>query len=204
MSHVRCNFIDNYDDTQGLGKGVTMANRLQKLIYFTSAESPIIIMFAIVWLIKKSTWKRPIDISWEVPLLLLLVSATLIVTFIGTFKYGMKNLQTIPIKGLDIASGDSWIVAYVVSYLAPFISFEFGELIIPIAGIVIGVLLVTLTLTDFVTPHPVLYLLGYHFYTLNVEGAHSGYNLISRKRIKRASDVTSVSQVFEFLLLRKG
>ena len=181
-----------------------MANRLQKLIYFTSAESPIIVVFAIVWLIEKSSWEKPIDISWEVPLFLLLISVSLVVVFVISFKCGMKNLQKIPVKGLDIAGGDSWIVAYVVSYLAPFMSFKFGDVILPVAGIVIGVLLVTLTLTDFVTPHPVLYLLGYHFYTLDVEGAHSGYNLISRKRIKRASDVTSVSQVFEFLLLRKG
>jgi hypothetical protein len=28
-----------------------MANRFQKLLYFLSAESPILIMFAFVWLI---------------------------------------------------------------------------------------------------------------------------------------------------------
>lgn len=40
-----------------------MANKLQKLIYFTSAESPIIVMFAIVWLIEKSTWEKLLTVS---------------------------------------------------------------------------------------------------------------------------------------------
>lgn len=185
-------------------EAVVMANRFQKLIYFLSAESPIIIMFAIVWLIEKSTWTKPIQISWKVPLLLLLISVALVATFNVSFNYGMKNLQKIPVKCTDITGGDPWIVAYVITYLLPLASFQFGEMVKPVVGIVIVILLIAMTFTDFMTPYPVLYLRGYHFYSLDVEGAHSGYNLISKKKLKRASDVASVSQVFEFLLLRQG
>ena len=181
-----------------------MANRVQKLIYFLSAESPIMVIFALVWLVEKSTWTKPLQISWKVPLILLLVSVVLVTLFNISFNYGMKNLQKIPVKGSDITGGDPWIVAYVITYLLPLASFQFGELVKPIVGIVIVILLIVMTFTDFMIPHPVLYLRGYHFYTLDVEGAHSGYNLVSKKKLKRASDVTSVSQVFEFLLLRQG
>ena len=91
-----------------------------------------------------------------------------------------------------------------ITYLLPLASFQFGEMVKPVVGIVIVILLIAMTFTDFMTPHPILYLRGYHFYSLDVEGAHSGYNLISKKKLKRASDVASVSQVFEFLLLRQG
>ena len=181
-----------------------MGNRFQKLIYFLSAESPILIMFAIVWLIEKSTWTKPINISWKVPALLIIVSILLIIIFNRSFNYGKENLQKIHVTGTDISGGDAWIVAYIATYLLPLTEFQFGGLIKPIVGIVIVLLLITMTFTDFVTPHPILYLRGYHFYSLDVEGAYNDYHLVSKKRLKRASDVHEVSQIFEFLLLRQG
>lgn len=181
-----------------------MANRVQKLLYFLSAESPILIMFAIVWMIKKSTWTKPISVSWKIPLLLISFSIFLIVVFNYSFDYGKKNLQTIPISASGISGGDEWIVAYIISYLLPLAEFQFGNMIKSVVGAVIIILLATITFTDFMTPHPILYLRRYHFYKIDVEGAHAGYNLISKKKLKRASDVKIVSQVFEFLLLRQG
>jgi hypothetical protein len=181
-----------------------MANRFQKLIYFLSAESPILVMVAIVWLIEKSTWIKPISISWKVPTLLIIVSVFLILTFNRAFNYGKENLQKTHVTCSDISGGDAWIVAYIITYMLPLAEFQFGEIIKPVVGIMIVLLLMTMTFTDFMTPHPILYLRGYHFYSLDVEGAHNDYHLVSKKKIKRASDVKEVSQIFEFLLLRQG
>lgn len=181
-----------------------MANRIQKLLYFLSAESPILIMFAIVWLIEKSTWSKPISISWKIPTILITLSVLLIIAFNYSFDYGKKNLQTIPVSATEISGGDEWIVAYIISYILPLAEFQFGEMIKPVVGAAVLMLLVVLTFTDYMTPHPILYLRRYHFYKLDIEGAHAGYNLISKKKLKRSSDVRKVSQVFEFLLLRQG
>ena len=181
-----------------------MANRIQKLLYFLSAESPILIMFAIVWLIEKSTWSKPISISWKIPTILITLSVLLIIAFNYSFDYGKKNLQTIPVSATEISGGDEWIVAYIISYILPLAEYQFGEMIKPVVGAAVLMLLVVLTFTDYMTPHPILYLRRYHFYKLDIEGAHAGYNLISKKKLKRSSDVRKVSQVFEFLLLRQG
>lgn len=186
------------------GERTRMANRFQKLLYFLSAESPILIIFAIVWLIEKSTWSKPVSINWKVPVLLVIVSVLLVIIFNRSFNYGKENLQKIHVTATDISGGDAWIVAFIITYLFPLAEFQFGELIKPIVGIVIVLLLITMTFTDFMTPHPILYLRGYHFYSLDVEGAHNDYHLVSKKRLKRASDVKEVSQIFEFLLLRQG
>ena len=45
-----------------------MANRFQKLIYYLSAEAPVLMILALLWIIDKSKWESPIKISWEVPL----------------------------------------------------------------------------------------------------------------------------------------
>ncbi len=180
-----------------------MANRLQKFIYIVSAESPILIFFGIVWLIEKSTWTKPFVISWKVPLLLMIIAVVSIMVFNIFFNYGKKHLQTIKVTGTDLSCVDGWIVAYVISYLLPFASLQFGTYIKPVLALMLVLLLTILTFTDYVTPHPWLYLRRYHFYNLDVEGAASGYHLISRKKLRRASDVKCVMQIFEFLLLRE-
>jgi hypothetical protein len=181
-----------------------MANRFQKLIYFLSAETPILIVFAVVWLIEKSTWTKPVSVSWKVPILLIVSSALLSIAFDCLFKYAIKNLQTVQVTGADISGGDAWIIAYIISYMLPLASFKFGEVINPVLSIVIAVLLVALTYTDYITPHPLLYIKGYKFYKFDVEGAASGYYLISKKKIRKAADVNKVAQVFDFLLIRVG
>lgn len=179
-----------------------MANRFQKLIYFLSAETPILIVFAVVWLIEKSTWTKPISVSWKVPMILIVISVLLSIAFGHFFKYAIKNLQTIQVTGADISGGDAWIIAYIISYMLPLASFKFGEFIKPVIGIMIVVLIIALTFTDYVTPHPLLYIKGYKFYEFDAEGAASGYYLISKRKIRKAADVNKVAQVFDFLLIR--
>ncbi len=181
-----------------------MANRFQKFIYFLSAETPILIVFAVVWLIEKSTWTKPISVSWKVPMVLIVISAILIMAFDLFFKYAIKDLQIIQVAGADISGGDAWIIAYIISYMLPLASFKFGEFTKPVISIMIAVLLVALTFTNYVTPHPLLYIKGYKFYEFDVEGASSGYYLISKRKIRKAADVNKVAQVFDFLLIRMG
>lgn len=87
-------------------------------------------------------------------MLLLIVSILLIIIFNRSFNYGKKNLQKIHVTCSDISGGDAWIVAYIITYLLPLAEFQLGGIIKPIIGIVIVLLLMTMTFTDFMTPHP--------------------------------------------------
>lgn len=180
-----------------------MANRFQKLLYYLSAEAPILLIFAITWFIEKSSWTRPFIISWKVPLFLTTVSVLLIALFINSFDYACKNLQKISINCKSFTSGDGWIVAYITSYLLPLSSLQFGKRVWLVLSLILVILLIALSFTDYVTPHPVLYLKRFHFYVINVEEAADGYYLITKKKIHKASDVKKVSQLFEFLLIQK-
>ena len=181
-----------------------MANRFQRLIYFLSAESPILFVFAIVWFIEKSTWTKPIAISWKVPLVLIVMSVFLFICFDCFYNYAIRNLQIVSVTDADISGGDAWIIAYIISYLFPLASFRFGEIVKPVIVIIVVILLVALTLTNHVTPHPFLYLKGYRFYVCDIKGAPSGHYLISKKKELKPADVHKVAQVFNFLLIRVG
>lgn len=173
-----------------------MPNRIQKLLYFLSAEAPILIMLAIVWAIQNTDWK--------VPVLLISIAVVVILMFNFSFNYAKKNLPGIPVRVTDLANGDEWIVAYVISYLLPFASLVLNQYVAWIACFIVLILMVALTITDYVSPHPWLYLKGYHFYKISVEGANSGYYLISKQTLRKPKDVTYVSRVFEFLLIRNN
>lgn len=179
-----------------------MANRFQKFIYFLSAETPALVIFAIVWIIKKSTWNKPIQISWKVPIWLIVISIMLIILFFVFFNKAKKNLSILDIKGTDFHLADERIVAYVITYLLPMASFPFSDFIVSVLIIVLFILIIVFTFTDYVAPHPLLFCLGYHFYELSVEGAASGFIVVSKKRIRNINDFQKVSRVFEFLLIR--
>ena len=180
-----------------------MANRFQKFIYYLSAEAPALIVFALVWLIKKSSWElNQIRIDWIVPLILVACAVLLAVVFDKFFNKAKKELSVMDISGSEYKCIDGWLVAYVVSYLFPFISLTLDDVIWSILAIVLVIMMCILVFTDYVTPHPLLFFKGYHFYELKVDGFASDYKLISKKQIRSVMDIRKVSRVFEFLLIR--
>ena len=181
-----------------------MANRFQKLIYYLSAEAPVLMILALLWLIDKSKWDSPIKISWGVPIVFLLVAAFLIIAFNMFFKRALTTLSIMDISGSEYKCVDGWLTAYVASYLLPFTSLAIGDVVWIVLGVVVTFLMIILVFSDHVTPHPLLFVKGYHFYELKVEGLASDYKVISKKQIRNAKDIRKVSRVFEFLLIRMG
>ena len=181
-----------------------MANRFQKFLYYLSAEAPVFMVFAVLWFIEKSTWSKPIKLNWKTPLILFTVSMVLIIVFYRFFKEAKANLSVMEIIGSEYKCVDGWLVAYVVSYLLPLASLAIGDVIWIVLGIVMGLLIFILVFSDYVTPHPLLFFKGYHFYELKVDGLASDYKVISKKQIRNAKDIKKVSRVFEFLLIRMG
>lgn len=181
-----------------------MANRFQKFIYYLSAEVPVLMVIAIVWLIEKSTWRKPMVLNWAVSIILIVVAIALIIVFNAFFKKAETELSVMDILGSEYKCIDGWLVGYVVSYLLPFASLALGDVIWIVLGVIIVLLMVILVFSDHVTPHPLLFCKGFHFYELKVEGLASDYKVISKKQIRNAKDIRKVSRVFEFLLIRMG
>lgn len=181
-----------------------MANRFQKFIYYLSAEAPVLMVIAIVWLIEKSTWTKPMVLNWPVSIILIAVAIVLIIVFNAFFKKAETKLSVMDILGSEYKCIDGWLVGYVVSYLLPFASLALGDVIWIVLGVIIVLLMVILVFSDHVTPHPLLFCKGFHFYEVKVEGLASDYKVISKKQIRNVKDIRKVSRVFEFLLIRMG
>lgn len=173
-----------------------MANRFQKFIYYLSAESPVIILLAIWLLIQK----QPLLI----PIILIASAVLLIVAFILFFRKAKNQLSILEVSGSKFKCIDGWLVGYIVTYLLPFASLVVDDVVWIILWILLALLLIILVFSDHVTPHPLLFCRGYHFYELEVEGMASDYKVISKKQVRSVKDIKKVSRVFEFLLIRIG
>ena len=172
-----------------------MANRLQKLLYFLSAEFPVFIFAAVIWFVQKK--------EWMVPVILVTLAVTTTVLFFASFHFGRKNLPGITVKIDEISNGEGPLIAYVITYLLPLGSLALRDYYLPvfIAGLII--LELFLTFTDYISPHPLLFICRYHFYKVGIQGASKDMILASRKTLRNPDDVTVVQRVFEFLLIRE-
>lgn len=182
----------------------TMANRFQKFIYYISAEAPVMIIFALLWILQKSSLAEPIFISWKIPTVLITIAVASILIFNCFFRKAITDLSILQVTGSEFKCIDGWLFAYVVSYLLPFASLAIGDVAWIILGIILILMMIILVFSDYVTPHPLLFCKGYHFYELKADGLATDYKVISKKQIRNVKDICKVSRVFEFLLIRKG
>lgn len=171
-----------------------MPNWLQKTIYFLSAASPLALCFGYVWWEEKETAL--------VPIICVCVALVIIAMFCASFKYFKKNLPPIQTHFQELASHDTWIIGYVISYFLPFASMAIEEFNLTLS-IAIAVCIVLLApFINTAMPNPLLYVCGYHSYELK-SSYGTAYVLISKRKIRNAKDVKTVKRIFEFLLLEE-
>lgn len=173
-----------------------MANMIQKLLYFFSATAPVCITFSLVWIIQGKGIMFPA----------ILVSASMIgsVLFIVSFRYCYKNIAPMTIRVTDVSTGDLWILGYIFSYLLPLANMVIDEWnLFILVGISLIISVVIIPFVNSAIPHPLLFLVRYHFYNIATENGISSYILISKKKIRNKKDIKTVGRIFEFLLIEK-
>ena len=170
-----------------------MANELQKLIYNTSVVSPVLIVFSLVWYIQKK--------SWIVSIVCLVVATIIALCMIWSFCYGKRHLAPIKIRANEIAPSDGWIVVYLITYIFPFASMIIDDYNVIVCTLVAFIIALIAAFVNTAIPNPILFLRGYHFYSIGGENGISGYVLISKRKFRKKQDLKTVNRVFDFLLL---
>lgn len=169
-----------------------MPNSLQQVIYNLSALAPLLLLFAIVWLFQEETVALPI-VSGCIAILLIILMRV-------AFCYGRCNLPLITIEVTSISTNDKCILTYVISYVLPFASITLTDYNLHLLWGISAIIIVVAPLVKSAFPNPILFFIGYHYYTISAENGVSGYILISKRNIRNVKDVKKVRRVFEFLL----
>lgn len=172
-----------------------MANKSQKIIYYSSAMSPIGIVFSLVWILQNNTF--------IIPAIVTVISLLLIIVFSISFKYGKKNIAPTSIRVAEIAANDIWILSYIISYLLPLASMLIAEWNIYVLTIIAVLGGSVMLFMNSAIPHPLLAVRKYHFYQLTTENGISSYVLISKRHIRNKKEIKTIGRVFEFLLIEK-
>lgn len=172
-----------------------MANGLQRFVYHLANAVPLLFMTALVWHIQYKTWSTPVGV--------LAVAVIITILFSVCFSYGKKNCSIKNINVSSISSKDSWLVAYVIAYLAPFADMIMSNFRIVSLIVVVLMLGIVIVPSIMALPNILLFFVGYHFYEIGTDSTGvSDYLLISkRRRIRHKTDVKRVMRVFEKLLI---
>ncbi len=172
-----------------------MPNFLQRCIYTFSAATPLCIIFAIVWGIQKKTL--------VVPIICVVVSAILVISFTASFSYFKKNLPPIAIRINNFSAHDAWFVTYLISYMLPFASIVLKGFSLILAATIAFAIIVVAPFVNSAIPNPLLFCKHYHFYCVDIENGMSGCVLISKRKLRNKREIKYVNRIFEFLLLDK-
>lgn len=173
-----------------------MPNFLQKWIYNLSSAAPLCLIFAFVWWTDKQTW--------IVPLVFIGLSVALIISFEVSFAYSKRNLPPISIRIEEVSPHDAWIVAYLISYAVPFASLMIDDFNVGLSCAIALVIILIAPFVNSAVPNPLLFVRGFHFYQVKAKNGVSGYVLISKRKIRKATEIRHTQRVFEFLLLDEG
>lgn len=170
-----------------------MANTLQKLIYSLSSASPILIIFAFIWFFQKG--------DWTIPIICIIMACIFIAFMLLSFSYGKKHLSPIQIHANEISPNDKWILAYIITYIAPLSSIVVDSINVTLCSLTAVAITFFIAYTNTTVPNPILLLQKYHFYSVSAETGVSGYILISKRALRKKQDLHNVNRLFEFLLL---
>lgn len=170
-----------------------MGNTLQRIIYYASCATPIAFTFSIVWCIQEHTCL--------VPSIIILVGIFILIVFKKSFSYALKSSQITTVNVIEVIPKDGWVLAYIISYLFPFVSFVIDDVDYLLFGMLSLLFVIIAGCMHSATPNPILWAFGYHFYELKSKHGMSGYIYACKGKVCTPKDIKTAGRYFDLLLI---
>jgi hypothetical protein len=168
-----------------------MLSTLAKLMLTATALAPVALVYA---------WVLFSDGHWMTSIALVSGAVVLFALMLFLLGYCQQNLERSEFKVTSIEAADREYVTFILLYLSPLFTSEFGDLNwnILIPTLIIFVLVVSTGYGYHF--NPLLGLLGWHFYKVNTSEGVS-YVLITKKELRSASHCLKVGQLTEYIVI---
>jgi hypothetical protein len=155
--------------------------------------APVVIIFAVVlYLQKKSALTSVVCV---------VIGLFFIGVFCVSFVYAKRHIAPLSVIVEEISPADGWIWGFIASYLFPLTSIAITDFNLLITLIIALAVMSVLPWVNAASPHPILFLVGYHFYSVGTANGVKDYLLISRRKLRNKNQIQSVKRLFEYLLL---
>ena len=168
-----------------------MLSTLAKLMLTGTALAPVSLVYA---------WVLYSDGNWKTALALVGGAILLVLVMIALLKYCKKNLERSQFKVTSIEAADREYITFILLYLSPLFTSEFGDLNWNILVPTMIIFILVISTGYGYHFNPLLGLLGWHFYKVNTEEGVS-YVLITKKELRSAKQCLTVGQLTEYIVI---
>lgn len=168
-----------------------MLNTLAKLMLTGTALAPVALVYA---------WVMYTDGYTVTALGLVIMAAVLIFLMMQLLKYCRKHLERSKFKVTSIEAADREYITFILLYLSPLFTAEFGDLNWNILIPTLIIFLLVIGTGYGYHFNPLLGLLGWHFYKVSTEEGVS-YVLITKKELRSAKQCLTVGQLTEYIVI---
>lgn len=119
---------------------------------------------------------------------------------VSLYLFTVRKLNPMGIEIASVRRRDGEAMSYIVTYLLPFLAVPFSSLEKSIGlGIVFLVLGILYVCTDMIHINPMLNLLGFHIYEIELKNGDI-YSIITRGRVRRGRNLSAVKVAEDILL----
>lgn len=170
-------------------------SKFMKLIWSCISLTPLFIVLALVFL-ADWLWKKTFLYSNVCFIICLSLVFVLIIAFVFIMNHVIKHLEKISFGIEEIKSRDDTIASGMLTYLLPLVTISFAEINwVAFMGLII-VMAILISITRVVLFNPLLYFLGYKYYSIKAESGVK-YTLITKNRKFKKGEQKSLIELFD-------
>ncbi|WCL50707.1 hypothetical protein [Leptospira sp. GIMC2001] len=165
-----------------------MLSNFAKIIFVSTSLAPLLISLSI----------SLENINLLTRILLICFSIILFLLAKNTLNEIKKSGEIEPIKIKKLKTADHEVVAYLVTYLVPFLA----NISIENAFIIYTIIFISIYNSNAYHFNPLIGLLKYHFYEIETN-TNISYILVTRKEIRNIKNIQNISHITEYLVIDK-
>ena len=168
-----------------------MLNRLAKLLLTCTSLAPIALVYAWVLYTGGNIFGAA---------MLFIGAVVLVVLMLILLNYSKTHLERSSFKVTSIEAADREYITFILLYLSPLFTAEFGDLNLDILIPTLLIFLLVISTGYGYHFNPLLGLLGWHFYKVTTkEGVI--YVLITKKELRTAKHCLTVGELTEYVVI---
>lgn len=168
-----------------------MLSKVAKLMFTGTSLAPIAFVYA---------WVLYSDGDANIAVSLVCLTIALIVLMVALLTYCQKHLERSTFKVTSIEAADREYITFILLYLSPLFTAEFGDLNWHILVPTIFIFILVISTGYGYHFNPLLGIFGWHFYKVGTEEGVT-YVLITKKELRSAKQCLTVGQLTEYIVI---
>lgn len=170
-------------------------NRFSKILWTITSYAPLMLVCGIALLIDSLTTKQITSHIWIgcIALVMGVICIPICAKIISSAKIKLPKSR---LQVMSAAPGDTSSLSSVIAYLLPVVTLSIADVNIWVLGAMIVIIIIMLLWTKAIFVNPIVYFLGYRYYSIQAESGMT-YTLLSNQKRFNPKEVGAVIELFD-------